>query len=93
LREDIAAALDGWLTPEQLKSLLDEVLAVKKQARGWCKKCGGQVQVEIPDAKGVVGAMADLANQGFGRPGERSGSGDDRIVFERVVYLGDEEAA
>ena len=91
LRADIASALDGWLSPEQLALLLDEILAIKKGARGWCPNCKKAVQVEIADAKAVVSAMADLANQGFGRPGERSGSDDDRIVFERVVYLGDEE--
>lgn len=87
LRGDIAAALDGWLTPEQLQVLLDEILAVKKGARGWCPKCRKQVQVEIPDAKAVVSAMADLANQGFGRPKESGVTDQEKIVFERVVYL------
>lgn len=90
LRADIAAALEGWLTPEQLKTLLDEILAVKKGARGWCPNCRKQVQVEIADAKAVVGAMADLANQGFGRPGEQQSGEDERVVFERVVYLTEE---
>jgi hypothetical protein len=89
LRADIAAALDGWLTPEQLKVLLDEILAIKKGARGWCPGCKKAVMVEISDAKAVVGAMADLANQGFGRPGETVDAESERISFERVVYLGD----
>ena len=88
LRADITKALEGWLTPEQLSALLDEILAAKKNARGWCTNCKKAVQVEIPDAKAVVSAMADLANQGFGRPGESQGSDDEKIVFERVVYLG-----
>ena len=80
------------MTPEQLKKLLDEILEAKKGARGWCPNCKKAVQVEIADAKAVVGAMSDLANQGFGRPGETQGSDEEKIQFERVVYLGGEEA-
>jgi hypothetical protein len=87
LRGDIATALEGWLTPEQLSALLDEILAIKKSARGWCGTCKKHVVVEISDPKAVVSAMADLANQGFGRPTEASGADDDRIVFKRLVKL------
>lgn len=63
---------------------MDEVLAITKHGRGWCPKCKGAVQVEVPDARGVVGAMTDLANQAWGRPGEQSKS-DSGITFIRTV--------
>lgn len=90
LRGDIAIALQGWLTPEQLKALLDEILSMKKSARGWCGHCKKHVVVEIPDAKAVVGALSDLTNQGFGRPSEASGGDEDRIVFKRLTKLEDD---
>jgi len=83
LRSDIASALDGWLSEEQLRALLDEVLASRKQARGWCPNCKRAVQVEIPDAGAVVKAMAELANQGFGRPKEQQVAESERITFVR----------
>lgn len=91
LRADIAAALEGWLTPDQLSKLLNEILKIEKGARGWCPGCKKQVQVQIPDAKAVVGALADLANQGFGRPKEASQAESEKIVFERVMWMADDE--
>ena len=77
--------LDKFLTEEQLKVLLDEVLRITKQARGWCGSCKKQVQVEIPDAKAVVGAMGDLLTQAKGRPGgEQVDAG---LVVNRQVFV------
>ena len=70
-REDIAAALESKLSPEQVGMLVDEVLAIKKGARGWCPSCKKHVQVEISDAKAVVSAMTDLLSQAYGRPKEQ----------------------
>lgn len=91
VRDSIAQALDGFLTPEQLHELIDEILKIKKGARGWCPNCKKQVGVEIPDAKSVAGAITDLANQAFGRPRGEQGEQGERIVFERVVYMGADE--
>jgi hypothetical protein len=92
LRDDIASALEGWMTQEQLKELLDEILASKKKGRAEfvCKGCGKkQIQyAEIPDARAVTSALVELANQGFGRPKEAVVSDGEKIHFERVVYLG-----
>lgn len=73
------------MSPEQLRLLLDEILSAKKGARGWCPACRKAVQVEIADAGAVVKALAELANQGFGRPKEQQVAESERIVFVREV--------
>ena len=51
-RARIAESLDGLLDKETLGVLLKEVLAVTKQARGWCPNCKKAVQVSISRFKG-----------------------------------------
>ena len=89
-RDEIGKALESRLSPEQIDLLLNAVLALEKQGRGWCPGCKKQVWVSIPDAKAVTGALIDLANQAWGRPDVAPGVDEERIVFERVVYVGDE---
>lgn len=84
-RDEIGKALEGALTPEQLKLLMDEVLAIKKGARGWCGTCKKQVLVEISDAKAVTGALTDLMTQSWGRPQEQKT--ERSIVVNREVIL------
>lgn len=69
VRDRIRQGLDARLDEPQLDALFGEVLALKKQARGWCKECKHAVFVEIPDAKAVTSALTDLANQAWGTPG------------------------
>ena len=85
VRGDIAKGLEGKLTPDQIKFLLDEVLAIEKGARGWCPTCKKHVQVTVSDAKGVVSALADLMNQSWGRPTETKQ--ETEIIVHRNVYL------
>jgi len=70
-RESLAKALEGILTPEQLKILIDEVLAITKKAKAEfnCKTCGQrQYQyAEISDALSVARALPELLNQAYGR--------------------------
>lgn len=93
-RAQIAEALAGFLTPEQTRTLVDEVLATTKQ--GWadfrCKSCGQQQRqrADIPDARAVTSAITDLMNQGFGRPVESSVQ-NDPIQFVRLTNMGDLE--
>lgn len=88
VRSDIGKALENHLTPEQLTKLMDEVLAITKRAHGEfaCKKCGQRQKqlVDVPDARAVVAAMTDLANQAWGRPGEQA-KGESGITFVRTV--------
>src|SRR5690242_17102171 len=65
--------LQGFLTPEKLDVLLNEVLEIKKGARGWCPSCRRAVPVEISDAKAVVSALGELLTQAYGRPGQEVG--------------------
>ena len=87
-REDIAAALESKLSPEQLTALMDEVLVARKGARGWCPSCKKHVQVEISDAKAVVSAMTDLLSQAYGRPKEQEKSEGGIVVNRTVVFEG-----
>jgi hypothetical protein len=67
-RSQIGEVLDTLLSPEQLALLADKILEIDKTARGWCPKCNHAVNVTIPDAKSVTGALAELLNQSKGRP-------------------------
>jgi hypothetical protein len=93
-REAIANALRGFLTEEQTKILVDEVLAVTKKGKAEfnCKKCGArQIQyANIPDARAVASALSDLANQAYGRPTEASVQ-NDPVQFIRLTNLGELE--
>ena len=89
-REELGKKLTGYLTPEQIHMLIDEVLAIRKRmsAEFRCKECGKrQMQwTEVPDAKAVAGALADLMNQAFGRPGETTDSVEP-VIFKRLTKL------
>ena len=80
LRDRIGAKLDAHMSDAQLTALFDEVLASKKQARGWCPNCKKAVYVDIPDAKAVTSALMDLANQSFGTPGKAVDPGVEQVV-------------
>jgi hypothetical protein len=73
-RSVVGDALNERLSPEQVRILMDEVLAVTKQGRAEfaCKHCGKrQIQyAPIPDAAAVTGALTRLADQAWGRPQE-----------------------
>lgn len=88
-RAAIATALDGYLTPEQIKTLIDEVLEIRKKpwAEFACKKCGARQrqQVEVPDARAVTSALTELLNQSFGRPTEVKT--EQSIVVNREVFV------
>ena len=94
-REQLGDAISGAFTQEQYDFLVSEVLAIRKKA--WaefiCKNpaCGKrQKQVaEIPDARAVTGALADLMNQSWGRPNEVQ-KGEQDITVNRHVYLVDD---
>jgi hypothetical protein len=75
-REKLATALQGSLDADQMKQLIDGVLAITKRVRVemTCKKCGAQ-QIQFgttSDAKAVAQALPDLLNQAYGRPGEEA---------------------
>jgi len=93
-REELGKKLTGYLTPEQISKLIDEVLAIRKRmsAEFQCKSCGKrQMQwTEVPDAKAVAGALADLMNQAFGRPGETTDSVEP-VLFKRLTRLSRDE--
>ena len=95
VRQDIGAALTGKLTPEQIKVLIDEVLAIKKKARVefTCSKDCKRKQIhtaEINDARAVTSALVELANQAWGRPTETQPEEGVKVEY-RVVVNADSE--
>jgi hypothetical protein len=95
VRDSIGKALEGHMSEDQIKLLLEHILAIEKQANGdfVCKKCGQrQLQrVMIPDAPAVTKALIELSNQAWGRPGEAQSADEEKIHFERVIYMGDDD--
>jgi hypothetical protein len=95
-RQQLAKALESYLTAEQVTKLVDEVLAIQKRASAefLCKKCGhSQMQwVNVNDAKAVALALPDLLNQAYGRVGETSEK-TEPVIFKRLTKLEDDEAA
>lgn len=93
IREQARESLEGILDKEKLDLLINEVLAFTKKARAEfvCKHCHRtQIQyAEISDSKAVVTAITELLNQTMGRPKEAAISDQEKIHFERVVYLAD----
>jgi hypothetical protein len=84
-RENARQALNGKLTPAKLDTLLDEVLAITKQARGWCTQCKKAVMVEVSDPKAVVSALSELLTQAEGRPG--TADTDQQTIHEyRLIW-------
>ena len=92
-RSQIGDALASKLTEEQLGKLMDEVLAIEKGARGWCPGCNKAVMVQIPDAKGVAGAIVDLANQAWGRPQDDKQEAEGITFVRKIVYGGEPDVA
>lgn len=89
-RGRIKGALEDKLTDDQLRILLDEVLAVTKQGRGWCPGCKKSVLVQVHDAKAVVNAISELLTQAEGRPKQQESDAEAGITFVRKVIFGGE---
>lgn len=88
VRSAIGDALTGFMTPEQVRKLIDEVLASEKSAMGdfVCKKCSQRQRhaVRIPDTTAVIRGLETLANQAWGRPSEQDKNAGG-ITFIREV--------
>lgn len=73
-RSQIGSALAGKLTPDQINTLIDTILAQTKMTWGEfsCKGCGQRQrqQVEINDSKAVTDALMKLADQAWGKPSD-----------------------
>lgn len=58
-----------------------------------CGKDGCQCKhvryVKVPAYETKLKVMDWLANRGVGRPAQASGEGEERIHFERVIYMDD----
>ena len=78
---------------EQIKLLMNEILAINKKVWGdfTCKECGKSQrhQVLVPDARAVTSALKDMMDQSWGRPSESKT--ETEIIVNRNVYLVAEE--
>ena len=90
-RVQIGSALNDKLSPEQVRFLMDEVLAITKQGWGSCKECNHRVLVDIPDARAVTSSLTDLLNQAWGRPSEVAKEDQGLVVNRKVVLANQDE--
>jgi len=88
-REAAREVLGRRLTEEQVNTLFDEVLTLSKRVWLSCPSCKKKSQVDIPDAKAVVGALADIVTKIADLPSVQE-SGE-RIVFQRLVEMPEED--
>lgn len=65
----LAEVLRSDATREKIERLVDEALSLNTLAWGFCPKCKQRVQVEIPDTKKRVDAVAALFAEAYGKPG------------------------
>ena len=88
LEED--AAFQGLI--QQLKDAATSTVHVTDRSPAGCSKCGCKHfrTVEVPDYKTKLQIIEFLANRGVGRPNQVEAGSDERVIFERVVYLGDD---
>lgn len=90
----IAEALEDDATFQGLLSQLREAASAEVTVRDAepCGKCSCKHvrMVRVPDYKLKLQIMEFLANRGVGRPSQVEGAGDVGVVFERVVYMGDD---
>jgi hypothetical protein len=93
VRDGLAKGLEGKLDEEQIKTLMDEVLAINKSVHTdfTCKECGKRQRQPalVPDARAVTSALTELMNQSWGRPGDSKV--ETEIVVNRNVYLVSED--
>jgi hypothetical protein len=83
LQGDLARRYDA------LQTLVDDGLKAQRKVWLSCPSCRKRSEVEVPDVRGAVQAFEAFANQAYGRPGlASSGPDSERIVFERVIYMG-----
>ena len=94
IRKLAQAKAAQWINPEQLDALFEGALAITKRVSTpvTCKHCkkNQMAFVEIPDAKSVVSALSDIVTKIADVPKEQVQE-QDRIVFERVIYMTPED--
>jgi hypothetical protein len=88
-REEIARALSGHLSADQLDRMLEAAFQVTKRAWGSCSNCRKQVQVEVGDARAVIASVTDLLEAGFGKP--QAAPADRTLTVNRQVLIVCEE--
>jgi hypothetical protein len=54
-----------------------------------CKHCGRRELVEVPDWRARRLAVAELLNQGYGRPATENGETGGELIVHRTIVLPD----
>ena len=72
---------------------IDRALEGTQKAWVNCPHCRKKSEVTVPDVRGALLASQFLADQSLGKPGTADPGAveDEKIVFERVIRLTDEE--
>ena len=91
-REKLQGDLDERY--DKLLAVIDGALESKQRVFVNCPHCKKRSEVEVQDTRAALAAAEFVSNQSHGRPGVDDRGGDaeqERIVFERVLHLTDEE--
>lgn len=83
-KDAISDGLAGALTPDQIRILMEETLAITKDAWGNCPHCKRKVKVPVNDAKAVSGAIRDLATLVWSKPKDEARE-DAGVTFIRTI--------
>lgn len=80
-RSILRDAVNEQLTPERVKSLIDEAFGATTVAVVSCEKCGHAQKAPVPDVKKAVDSITALLQEAEGRPEQR------RVEAARVVVV------
>jgi hypothetical protein len=71
---------------DALQKFFEDAMSANRTISVQCPNCRDRHQVEVPDWRARGLAIAELLNQGYGRPGTENGeSGGQLTVIRRIV--------
>jgi hypothetical protein len=74
---------------DALQRFFEDAMDANRAISVQCKHCGRRQQVEVPDYRARGLAVAELLNQGYGRPGTETGESAGQIIVNRRLILPD----
>lgn len=89
--ENLRKALEDDETFQSIMNQLKEAATSEVTTRHAepCPKCDCKHirMVKVPDYKLKLAIIEFLSNRGVGRPNQATGENEERITFERVIYM------
>jgi hypothetical protein len=77
---------------EALQKFFEDAISADRAISVQCPNCRHRHQVDVPDWRARGQAVAELLNQGFGRPGTKTGDGGHQVTVIRQLVLPDGSA-